>query len=284
MEYRLIALDLDGTLLSSRKEVTPRTRDALRAARERGIVTAIATGRTPQSALHYSRTIGGGPVICCNGGGVLDANGSFISTRGIPDAPLAAAIDVCQAAGVLAECYTTRHIVMDQPLAHIRAYVNWVRPHVGLGQALRSLAAVWHTNRVLPVRNLRSWAGSPGRVPVLKLMVIGEAHRLGQVAEAIRVAAPGLEVTSSGTDNLEVMAPGISKGAGLALLGARLRIPAEAMLAFGDSENDLEMLSYAGTGVAMGNAPNHVRAGADRVAPSCDEDGVAQTIEELCLS
>lgn len=282
LRYRLIALDLDGTLLSGRKEITPRTRAALEAARERGALAVIATGRGPHSARHYSRLIGGGPVICCNGAAVVDEHGEYISSRAIPVAPLLRCIELCQKAGVLAEFYTPRGIVLDHPLAHAGAFMSWVRPKLTRAQAWRGLLLAWHTNRMLPVANLLRWASKPGRPPVLKLMIVGADQRLEPLAAQIRQAAPGLEVTSSGRDNLEVMAAGVSKGAGLQVLGAHLHVPREAMLAFGDGQNDLEMLRYAGLGVAMGNAPASVRAAAGRVAPSCDEDGVAQVIEELC--
>lgn len=284
MEYRLIALDLDGTLLSSRKEVTPRTREALAAARGRGIVTVIATGRAAPSALHFSRTIGGGPVICCNGGGVLEETGEFLFARGIPQAPLARCLALCREAGVLTECYTVRGIVMDQPYAHAKAYMRWVRPKMSAGRSLASLLRAWHTNRMVPVPSLLKWAEKPARPPVLKLMVIGKPEQLPELARSLGRCAPGLEVTSSAPDNLEVMAAGVTKGSALTQLGARLKIPREQMIAFGDSENDREMLTYAGTGVAMGNASDPVKAIADRIAPTCDEDGVARTIEELCLS
>ena len=284
MQYRLIALDLDGTLLSSRKEITPRTREALRAARERGIVTVIATGRTPQSAAHFSRLIGGGPVICCNGAGVLDEQGQFVHCKAIPDAPLLRCLELCRQVKVLVECYTDRHLVLDGPLAHVRVYMGWVRPKMGVARALSSLLHVWHTNRMLPVPSLYKWAQRKGHAPVLKIMIIGRPEQMGPLAEAIQRQAPGLEVTSSGKDNLEVMAAGTSKGSGLAILGARLKIPRDAMIAFGDSDNDLAMLTYAGMGVAMGNAQPNVKQQARRVTATNDEDGIARLIEELCLS
>lgn len=284
MQYRLIALDLDGTLLTSRKEISPRTRDALRAARARGIVTVIATGRTLQSAQKYSWQIGGGPVVCCNGAGVLDEQGELVAARGIARDPLLRALELCREAGVMAECYTTRGIVLDRPMAHARAYLRWVRPRQGLVRALSGLVSVWHTNRMHPVRNLVRTFEQPGRPPVLKLMVIGEPVSLAPLSARLHQEVPGLEVTSSGRDNLEITSGGVSKASGLSLLGARLKIPREAIIAFGDSENDLEMLRYAGLGVAMGNAVAGIRSAADRVTATCDQDGIAAVVEEMCLT
>lgn len=285
MRYGLIALDLDGTLLTSRKDISPRTRAALSAARERGIVTVIATGRTARSAREFSRQIGGGPVICCNGAAILDEQGAFVTAKGLPLAPLRRALEVCRAEGVMTECYTPEDIVLDQPIAQARAYLRWVRPRLSLTRSLISLVGLWRMNRMRVVRNLLKWTEQPDLPPVLKLMIISEDRgALGRVAQRIGAEMPGLGVTSSGPDNLEVMAAGVSKGAGLEQLGARLKIARSAIIAFGDSDNDLEMLRYAGVGVAMGNAADSVKAAADRVTATCDEDGIAQTIEELCLS
>jgi len=185
---------------------------------------------------------------------------------------------------MLVECYTQRGLVLDSPFRHAKAYQRWVRPHMGWLKAAASLFRVWHTNRVVPVPDLVKWAEKPDRPDVLKIMVIGDAPELADLAQRLRREVPGLEVTSSGPDNLELMARGVSKGWGLTQLGARLKIPPQAMLAFGDSDNDLEMIRYAGVGVAMGNAHGAVKQAADRVTATCDEDGVALVIEELCLS
>jgi len=283
VQYRLIALDLDGTLLTSRKVVSPRTREALRAARARGIVTAVATGRAPDSARQFSRLIGGGPIICCNGAGVLDEAGEFLLARGIPGEPLIRSLAICREAGLLTECYTDRSIVLDQPWAHMKAFMNWMRPKVSLGRSLTSLFGTWRSNRMIAVRDLRRWAEKAHRPPVLKVMILGKGPELPEVVQRLHREVPGVEISSSGDDNLELTAAGISKGSGLQILGAHLQIPREAMMAFGDSDNDLEMLRYAGCGVAMGNATERVRTAADRVTGSCDEDGIARAIEELCL-
>lgn len=284
MQYRLIALDLDGTLLTSQKEISPRTREALRAARERGIITAIATGRPPQSALLWSRKMGGGPVIGANGAALLDEQGRLIQARTLPVEPLRHLLRAGRQAGLLLECYTADGLVVDRPLEQMRAYFRWVRPGMGVRRALGALLAVWRINRIRPVRSLEQWATSPLARPVLKLMAIGPSDRLRLFRERVHRTAPGLTVVSSEVDNVEVTAAGVSKGSGLQMLAARLQIPLEQTLAFGDSGNDLEMIRVAGLGVAMGNATAEIKSAAGRIALSCDDDGVARVVEELCLS
>jgi len=282
LQYRLVALDVDGTLFCRRHEISPRTRSALAAARRRGLITVIATGRMPHSALRISQEIGGGPVICCNGAAVLDENGAYVSWSEIPADALAHVIALGRRSGALVHCYTPEGKVLDQPVAHVRDTYRWIRT----GEtALRSALAVvrmWGANQTRLVRRLERWAAAEGRPPVLKLMLLGDPDRLSSLADQIRREVAGVEVTSSGVGNLEVNAAGVSKASGLMALGERLGIPAEAMIAFGDSDNDLAMLRYVGLGVAMGNAAAHVKAAADRVAPCCEEDGVAHVLEEVC--
>lgn len=284
MTYRAIALDLDGTLLRSPTEMTPRTREALKAARERGIVSVVATGRTPHSALYWSQYVGGGPVVCCNGAGVLDDSGRYVLVADIPQDPLERMVDVGRETGVLLECYTTTGIVLDQPLGQMRAYLNWVRPKMKIRQSMHALFTVWHLNRIRPVRSLAQWVRKPNRPPVLKLMAVGQRVGLQRFAQFVREEVPGVEITSSGVDNLEVTASGVNKGSGMELLAARLAIPPEQIIAIGDSDNDLSMIRFAGLGVAMGNATDQVKAVADRITGTTEEDGVAQIIEELLLS
>ncbi|HEY3368544.1 MAG TPA: Cof-type HAD-IIB family hydrolase [Symbiobacteriaceae bacterium] len=281
MNYRLIALDLDGTLLNSSKTISPRTRAALREARARGITTVIATGRSIGSALDWSREACAGPVICCNGAAVLDESGETILTRPIPPAPLERVLRLCREGRLLVECYTAHSILLDRPWAQIRAYFKWVRPRLSSHVALGSLVRAWLVNRIRPVRSLAASAAKGRLPPILKLSILGPDGELARLTGAIRREMPGLEISSSGPDNLEITAAGVSKGSALELLAARLRIPRAAVVALGDSENDVAMLRYAGLGVAMGNANEAARAAADRVAPTCDEDGVAHVIEEL---
>lgn len=281
LRYRLVALDLDGTLLNSRKEITPRTRAALQAVQQRGVLTVVATGRTLHSALQWSREIGGGHVLCCNGAGLLDPAGNLILHREIPSAPLEQLLTIARESKAVAECYTPEGMVLDRPLQYARVYLRWLRPGKGLAGAVRALMDAWRRNRVQPVRSLLEWAQRPDRPPVLKVVLFGEPESLRPLAERLQRTLPGLEVSSSEPDNLEITAAGVNKGSGLEQLAARLKVPREAILAIGDSGNDLAMLRYAGMGVAMGSAPDDVKTVADRVTASSDEDGVAQVLEEL---
>jgi len=241
----------------------------------------VATGRTPHSALQWSQEIGGGPVICCNGAGLLDGDGAWIYQREIPAEPLQRLLEIAAGRSV-AHCYTPVGAFLDKPFQYARYYLRWVQFDKRPAAALRSMFRAFRRNRTHPVRSLVKWAAEPHRPPVLKVLLFGERDTLEVLAAELKAVLPTLEISSSGEDNLEVTAAGVTKASGLERLAARLKVPREAIIAFGDSDNDREMLEYAGLGVAMGSAPDAVKAVADRVTASCDEDGVALVLEELC--
>ena len=283
MPYRLLALDVDGTLVNSRMEISPRTWAALNAVRARGIVTVIATGRARHSAAGWSRRIGGGPVICCNGGIVLDEQHRLLWAKAIPRTLLQRTLRLAREAGLIAQCYTPDGLYLDRTGSYLRSYISWVWRHSSLPAALRALGGFWRTNRVHSVRNLVTWAERPDLPPVVKVSIIGPTDALPGLGARLTAEMPGVEVVSSGPDNLEVTAAGVSKGSALELLAARLRVPRESIIAIGDSGNDVEMIKYAGVGVAMGNATDAARAVADRITTTCDEDGVVNALEGLGL-
>lgn len=283
MAYRLVALDLDGTTLNSRKEISPRTLTAIRRARERGVHVAIATGRTVHSTLYFSRMAGtNGPNICCNGAGVLDEAGKVAIARPLPQGSLTKAIELCKAEGLFVECYGAEGVYLDEPVRHLRTYMKWVRRRQGIAGSFLSWMRDWRLNRFHALPSLLDWANR-GQEPILKLFATGGAAELARVTEAITVALPALEITASGPDNVEVTAGGVSKGTALRQMGEWLKIPRSEIIAVGDSFNDLSMLTYAGLGVAMGNAAEEIKSAAGHTTATCDEDGVAQVIEEFCL-
>lgn len=286
MPYRLIALDLDGTLLSPGPRgpwVSPRTHKALQQARAAGVHVVVATGRSVQSAGQWSERVGGGPYVCCNGAALIGADGQPIQFRMVPKEPLCHLIKIADEAGALVECYTPDGITLDKPLHQVGSYIRWIRETAPLWKAFIGLVRMWRTNRVRIVRSMSKWAQNQAKPPVLKVMIVGEPAHLPALRERIERECPSLTISSSGKDNLEVTAAGVTKASGLRALGDHLKVPASGMIAFGDSFNDLEMLQFVGLGVAMGNAREPIKQAAKRVTAPNDQDGIALVVEELIL-
>ncbi len=273
-DIRLIALDLDGTLLNSKKQLSPRNLAALTRAAELGIEIVPATGRfyggLPEAVralpfLHYAVTING--AFVCG----LPA-GAPIYKAEIPWRDAVSLLRYLDEWGVVYDCYADNAAWITASMkARVQEYVR--DPiYLGLIQRLREPVedlAAFLTARELDVQKVQVYPGDPEK-------------RLA-LLRAMPEAFPAMLATSSIAENVEINAAAANKGQALLALAAHLGLRPEQTMAFGDGLNDVTMLRDAGVGVAMGNASDEIRALADVVTASCDEDGVAQVIEQLLL-
>lgn len=294
---RLIASDIDGTILSYRSaqtgELSPRTVEAFHAAREAGVVVVLVTGRPVRGLRMISQTLGTlGPVVASNGAVTYDLGRDELLSAD----PLSAAA-LFQAKDLIAEldpqvsfaAETLDHLHLEEPFAQGSL---WFDPERRRAVGIRD-----EELRIGPLdltleRNGRGSAATPGGAvgrthvsdAVVKLLAkapgpdpdafLAEAQRrIGRLA-TVTHSAPGIRL-------LEISSLGINKAVGLRNFAARLGIEASATVAFGDMPNDVEMLRWANTSWAVGSAHLEARKAASRVTASCDEDGVAKVIEDL---
>ena len=271
-KIRMIATDLDGTLLTSEKELTARTRAALEAAAAAGIEIVPATGRIlcglpgPVRELPFLRY-----AVTVNGAAVCDVRSG--------ETLYEATIDTDTALAVL-EYFDTLPVIYDayidgqgyMPAAMYESAAEFVRnPH--------SLKLVYDLRR--PVPDLKAFiAGGRRRAQKIQLFSKETGFR-DIVIPQMRRRFPSLAVSSSMSANIEVNSGEAGKDRGLLELAARLGIRPSEILAFGDEINDIPMLRAAGCGVAMGNGCDEAKAAADAVAPGNDSDGVAWVIDRL---
>jgi Cof subfamily protein (haloacid dehalogenase superfamily) len=255
---RLLACDLDGTLLQPDGTVSDRTRIALRGAERQGIEIVLVTGRPPRFVARSAAETGvDGPAICSNGAVVFDWSDDRI---------------------LHAETISTQ--VVAEAVAALRAEVR----NVALGME-------WGTSFSFEAR----FAQVLGRddLPVVddiagvnatahKLLAVVPDGRNDALFEAAhRVVGDLLTVTHSGLPFVEMGPPGVTKATGLARWAAERDIPSSAVVAFGDMPNDVPMLTWAGWGVAVANGHPAALAVADEVTGANVEDGVAQVIERM---
>jgi Cof subfamily protein (haloacid dehalogenase superfamily) len=235
----------------------PRTRDALDAARAQGLRFIVVTGRMFQSARRY--LTGPEPVICYQGALVADpTTGAFLRHVPIPLDLAREAIAVVQAAGYGLNCYVDDELYVERVTPEAEQYANFQFIEL-------------HT-----VGPLLEWLDRPPT----KLVVIGDPDALDHLGAELRMHfGGGLFIAKSLPFFLELAHPDVSKGTGLQFVADLLGFTREETIAFGDGENDLELIEWAGYGVAVENANPAVKARADFVSPSCDEEGVAQVIE-----
>ena len=261
----LIVGDLDDTLLNAAGEFTPRTLAALHAAIEAGARVTFATGRMVEAASFFAGELGiNAPLIAYNGALVYDLfNEHTVSRLAIP---AQTARDICRLAeelGVYMQAYPGERYFCARRTEYTAQYAQSI--HV----------KAFETPGNQP---LSEWI-SGGQ---MKLLGIGEREDIPALLEKFRAAFPdGVDFYMSKPIYIEIVSREANKANALKALAEAMRIPRENILAFGDGQNDIAMLEYAGTGCAVANASEEVRRRADRVVPANTEDGVAQEIELL---
>lgn len=251
--YRLAAIDLDDTLLGPDKEISPANAAAVAALRTRGVAIVLASGRRHENLLRFCRQLGlDGPVISCNGAQVkVAATGALWHERRVP-AELAAEVLADGAA---------RGITQNFYHADGAVYVAETTPWSALYEARTR-------SPVTPAGDLSERFSDEAP---LKILWVDDGERVLTLLPAVRARyAERLGIVVTDPEYLEFLPPGVHKGDALAVAAQRLGIPRSATLAFGDGSNDVEMLAWAGCGVAMAHGRESARAAADRIAPEGD--------------
>jgi Cof subfamily protein (haloacid dehalogenase superfamily) len=276
LAYRLLALDLDGTVVRRDGEISQATLRAVARARARGLTVCVATGRTYGAADVFARRLGAdGPIIACDGALVREARGGAVRFRWPMDP--AAARTVCRLAEELGGgwlAYGDEGRLVSPSWRRRRRTAAWRLLQTALHP--RRLLRWLEVDRAQPARE----ASEPGDGPLYKLVLWAPDPAQGATLRRA-VAAGGMRVTSGDDRHLEVVALEASKGRALAAVADSLGVPADRVIAFGDGRNDVEMLRYAGYGVAMATAPPDVRAAARAVAEPVESEGVARTLQAL---
>ena len=270
-EIRLIALDLDGTLLNSAKALSDRNRKALCDAASRGIEIVPSTGRFYGGIPEAVRSL---PcvryAITINGAAVFDAREKRdIYSAQLPAEDAAAIMAYLDGLPVIYDCY------MD----------NWGWMTASMQDDAESYTPDPHYIRMIrelrsPVPELKAFLAERGHgVQKIQVFTMDLPLREKLLAE-LEGRFPGITVSSSVPNNIEINQTRANKGDALRALAEYLGLRTEQTAAFGDGLNDVPMLREAGIGIAMENASDEVKASANAVAGSCDADGVAKTIEE----
>ena len=271
-ETKLIALDLDGTLLNSAKELSGRNLRALAAAAEAGIEIVPSTGRFYRGMPQVIRDL---PfvryVITINGAEVLDLRtGERVYSAGIPAEEAAAFLSEADALPVIYDCYMDGWGYMTGSMQERAAEYISNAASLEMVRTLRS-----------PVPELKAFLREKGREVQKMQLFTRDIPLRDTLLEELAGRYPRFSVTTSLPNNIEINSVLADKGRALLSLGEKLGLSRGSLMAFGDGLNDLAMIRAAGVGAAMGNACPEVKAAADVIAPDCDSDGVAVVIEEL---
>lgn len=274
-DIRLVVLDIDGTLAGESNQITPRVTEAIRQVQGRGIEVAIATGRMYQAALRFHQTVGSTLPLMAYQGAFIKCPRTQTLHRHTP-LPRSLALEIlAYLAPMEAEGELSIHLYIDDQL-HVRAIIDDTKAYAERSGvepvAAGDLINLMTTNEAIITTKLLALSGNTG------LLTDILAH-LGQ-----RYPSDNLYLTRSVEYFVEATHPLANKGEAVKFVAEELLgLKADQVMTIGDNFNDVEMLRYAGIGVAMGDAPDPVKQGADWVAPSVEADGVAVAIEQFLL-
>ncbi len=270
MKYRLIAIDLDDTFLNAESAISPRNKQAVREAVKQGVMVTVATGRMYRSSIPYVRELElnvDWPMINYHGALIKTTESKEVLYYQPLDNGLAVAIaEDAEAKGYHVNAFIDDRLYIEEENEFSRYY--------------QSIADV----DLEAVGKLAPFLMKRGEKP-LKLAIINWDGRIKHIEASIK-AKYGEKIVAlqSLTYFLEITDSRATKGQALHWLSQRFGIKREEIIAFGDSYNDLDMIEYAGLGVAVANAREEVLQAADLITASNTEDGVARVIEKYILS
>ena len=266
MKYKLIVLDLDGTLTNSKKEITPRNRETLIRMQQQGIRLVLASGRPTYGIVALANELHldefGGLILSYNGGEIINwETKEMMYENVLPN----------EVVPVLYECARTHHLsILTYDGADIITE-NSRDPYVQK-EAFLNKMAIRETNDFLTDITL----------PIAKCLIVGDADKLIPLESELCIRLQGkINVFRSEPYFLELVPQGIDKALSLAVLLEKTGIKREEVIAIGDGYNDLSMIKFAGLGIAMGNAQEPVKKAADYITLTNEEDGVAEAIDHF---
>lgn len=282
---KLIASDMDGTLLNAKMEISPKNIAAIKKAQKMGVEFLIATGRAPAESKKMLQDIGiKTGFINLNGAMVFNSDGQLMFKDPIPKQTALKLVKLLQDSGFYFEIVTEKHVYSDSMMRRIANFADWVtrlNPNTSYKDAVSVAGGSVQVLKVTFVDNYQDLISQPD-FEVMKLIAFNAG---GQAAfKAIRQEIdkiPGLVTTASGASNIEINSSKAQKGIALLNYAKLQGYRPEEVVAIGDNLNDESMIRMAGHGVAMANAIPEIQNLANFHTKSNNEDGVAYAIEHF---
>lgn len=261
--FRAIALDLDGTLTNHDKVVTPRTRQALLQAESKGAIIILASGRPTYGIVPVAECLElekrGGYILSYNGGNIVNAKtGEKLFSQFLPDAVIPILYKYAKEKNHALLGYAGNEIITEMPD----------------DQYVKEESRINKMN----IRKVDNLLDALEPHPTKLLMTGDPTDMIKAEEELVEILGEKMDIFRSAPFFLELVPKGIDKAQSLLRLLSKINLTPADLMAFGDGYNDLSMLKLAGVGVAMANAAPEVRADADYVTLSNEEDGVAEAL------
>lgn len=262
MTVKLIAIDIDDTLLNDALLITPRVKRAVQNAVDKGVYVVLCTGRIRKGAVRFYEELSlDTPMIVSGGAEIFDAQGHLMYSHPVDPALVKKLLQYAYDRGIHAQVYINGELVYRESNAYSRHYESLLG-HPGIEMPdIMSLETI-----ITP-----------------KVLYVMEPDMVEETQRETKKFFPGLTIASSKPDYLEFASADVSKGEALAFLADHYKLERQSIIAVGDSQIDISMIRFAGIGIAMANAARDVKESADVICPSNEDDGIAYVIEKYIL-
>ena len=273
MTIKLICIDMDGTLLKDQQVVSEENKKAIKEAIKKGVKIAITTGRMYDCAKLYSKEIGLDTPIIASNGAFIGYKDKVIYNNPLKKEDILKFLEVTKKHGLKAYLTANFGIISEEELAEDHVYKI-------LNKTLKDEEKVKLIVSDNIKEEIEKFDGE-----ILKGVCADKNNKVNLIKarEELESLNTNMEIVSSWNDNFEVMRNGSTKGDAVRYLANYFGIDKEEVMCLGDSENDLSMIKYAGTGIAMGNASEDIKSVADYVTDTNVNDGVAKAINKFVL-
>lgn len=262
--FKMVCLDIDGTLLNSQHEITDKVKDTIKViANEKKIPVILVSARMPKGIVFLQKILEiQEPIICYSGALILDKDNNVLANE---------FIDVSKFEEVykLVEKYNIHMSVYKADEWYIKEMDYWAKQESEITNI---------TPNIVDFEDLIQLWKTKGTGPN-KILCMANPNEISLLKESIN--SDGLNIYPSKPTYLEIMPNRTSKTSAINCLQRKLIIQQEEIIAIGDNYNDIDMLKYAGLGIAMGNAPDEVKKCANCVTLTNDEDGVAEALKKI---
>lgn len=257
-QYKAIFSDMDGTLLNAQHQITPKTEQAIKKAIAQGVPFIPVSARPPLAITPYMAQLDNhSPIICYSGALILDNR-----------------------------LQPLHNVVIEKDDQKALDEILQDYNHMGINHYVQS---DWFSNdpshpavqREARITYLQSTPKPDELIQANKVLIMGEANEIVALEALLKAKFPQLSIHRSLPEYLEIMHKSATKANAIRFMEKSLNVTGEEVIAFGDNFNDLDMLEYAGLSVAMGNAPDEIKAVAKRVTASNNDDGIALILNEI---
>lgn len=267
--FKMVCLDIDGTLLNSRHKISNRTKNIIKIiSKEENITVILVSARMPKGILPFHKELGIiEPIICYSGSLIIDEKREVITTKEIEIEDIKNIYNTAKDENIHISLYRDNEWFVEE-------IDEWVRQE---SEITKIIPTIINFQELIEVWRKEKKGAN-------KILSMSDVENISRLADKLKGEKfEGLNIYPSKTTYLEIMTKKASKTSAIEFLCNKLNIEKEEVIAIGDNYNDMDMLQYAGVGIAMGNAPDIVKEKADDITSTNDEDGVAKALEKYFL-